>query len=56
LLAIIEANSSFCVLAKLNYYKKLYDENINLAYLTWDERSDGAKDELRQVANIVLTR
>lgn len=43
-------------LAKSKHYKKLYDENINLAYLTWDERSDGAKDDLRQVSNIILTR
>ena len=43
-------------LAKSKHYKKLYDENINLAYLTWDERSDGAKDDLRQVSSITFTR
>lgn len=43
-------------IAKSRHYKKMYDENINLAYLSWDARSDGAKDEMRSVPSVTFTR
>ena len=42
--------------AKSKMYKKMTDEALNTAYLTWDALSDGAKNSQSQIANITLHR
>jgi hypothetical protein len=50
------ANEEDNWLAKSRKYKKMSDEALNTAYLTWDHSSDGAKNEQDQIANITLHR
>lgn len=50
------ANAEDNWLAKSKMYKKMADEALNTAYLTWDTMSDGAKNNQSQIANITLHR
>jgi hypothetical protein len=50
------ANEEDNWLAKSKTYKKMAEEALNTAYITWDTVSDGAKNEQSQVANITLHR
>lgn len=50
------ANQDDNWLAKSRMYKKMADEALNTAYVTWDSVSDGSKNSQDQVANITLHR